>query len=466
MGDHLLAAWEIADGVKAKRFSAREVLEAALKRIEAKNPALNAFIVVDPEGARRQADAVDAAVARGEDPGRLAGVPVGIKDLEPVAGLLYTEGSRAYAKRIADRDGVSVSRLKAAGAVVVGKTNTPEFGYKGFTENRLWGPTRNPWDASKTPGGSSGGSSSAVAAGMVPLCSASDGGGSIRIPASFTGCYGIKPSAHRIPRANVHAPTWGSFSTLGPMARTVRDSARYMDVAVGPHPNDLEVLDSQGHNFEAAVLGPTPKLRRIGFSADLGYAIVEPEVVEMVRRAASVLAEVTGAELVERGPGFADPLSAWVTIAASGDTRLVDSMTEQERSLLEPGFARFAEVGRGITAVQIAESLETRHQVNRQMTAFFEECDLLVTPTTATWAFVAEGPPPSQIAGKPVTGAGFIPFTYPFNFTGHPAASLPAGLASNGLPVGMQVVGPRLADTLLLQVSAAFETACPWNYPD
>jgi aspartyl-tRNA(Asn)/glutamyl-tRNA(Gln) amidotransferase subunit A len=463
MDERLLAGWEIADGVKAKRFSAREVLEAALKRIEAKNPALNAFIVVDAEAARADADAVDAAIARGEDPGRLAGVPMGIKDLEPVKGMLYTEGSRAYAGRVAAADSVQVARLRAAGAVFLGKTNTPEFGYKGFTENQLWGPTRNPWDPTKTPGGSSGGSASAVAAGMVPLCSASDGGGSIRIPASFTGCYGIKPSAHRIPRANVHAPTWGSFSTLGPMARTVRDSARYMDVASGPHPNDLEVLDSQGHNFEAAVLGPTPKLKRIAFSADLGYAAVEPEVVEVTRRAAQSLADCLDAELVEAGPGFPDPLNAWVTIAASGDTRLVDAMTADERALLEPGFARFAEVGRAITAVQIAESLEIRHQANRTMTAFFEQYDLLLTPTTAALPFVAEGPPPSQIAGR--EGAIFIPCTYPFNFTGHPAASIPAGLSASGLPIGLQIVAPRLADALLLQVSAAFEAACPWSYP-
>jgi aspartyl-tRNA(Asn)/glutamyl-tRNA(Gln) amidotransferase subunit A len=467
MTEELLAAWQIAEGVRAKRFSAREVLEAALKRIAGKNPTLNAFVVLDESGARAQADAVDAAISRGEAPGTLAGVPIGIKDLEAVKGLLWTDGSRAFADRVADWDGVSVSRLRAAGAVIVGKTNTPEFGYKGFTENQLWGPTRNPWDSSKTPGGSSGGSASAVAAGMVPLCSASDGGGSIRIPASFTGCYGIKPSAHRIPRANVHAPTWGSFSTLGPMARTVRDSARYMDVTTGPHPNDVEVLDSVGHDFEGAATGPAPKLKRIAFSADLGYAIVEPEVIEITRRAASKLAEAVGAELVEAGPGFPDPLNAWVTIAASGDTRLVDSMTPGQRSLLEPGFSRFAELGRSISALQVAESLETRHQANRAMTAFFETYDLLLTPTTATTPFIAEGPPPDTIAGRPVAGgAGFIPFTYPFNFTGHPAASLPAGLAKNGLPVGLQVVAPRLQDGLLLAVSAAFEAAAPWSYPD
>jgi aspartyl-tRNA(Asn)/glutamyl-tRNA(Gln) amidotransferase subunit A len=466
MPEPLLTACEIADGVRAKTFSAREVLETALVRIAKKNPALNAFIVLDPEGARRQADAIDAAVARGEDPGKLAGVPIGIKDLEPVDGLLFTEGSKAYANRIAHRDGVSVSRLKAAGAVIVGKTNTPEFGYKGYTENQLWGPTRNPWDPTKTPGGSSGGSASAVAAGMVPLCSASDGGGSIRIPASFTGCYGIKPSAHRIPRANEHAQTWGFFSTMGPMARTVRDSARYMDVASGPHPNDMESLDSTGHNFEGAATGTAPRLRKLAYSPDLGYAVVEPEVVAITRNAAAVLARAVGAELVEASPGFPDPLRPWTTIAASGDTRLVDEMSPAERELLEPGFRHFAELGRGISAVDIANALEERHQANRKMTAFFEQYDLLVTPTTATTPFIAEGPPPTTIAGKAVTGAGFIPFTYPFNFTGHPAASLPAGLAANGLPVGLQVVGPRYADALVLAVSAAFERAAPWSYPE
>ena len=462
----LLCAWQIADGVRAKRFSAREVLDAALARIERQNPALNAFIAVYPEMARAQAEAVDAAIARGEDPGLLAGVPIGIKDLEPVKGMLFTEGSRAHEGRIADRDGVSVSRLKAAGAVVVGKTNTPEFGYKGFTENQLWGPTRNPWDPTKTPGGSSGGSSSAVAAGMVPLCSASDGGGSIRIPASLTGCYGIKPTAGRIPRASIHAPTWGPFSTMGPMARTVRDSARYLDVTVGPHPDDLDALDSTGHAFEAAVLAEPPRLKRVAYSEDLGYAAVDPEVISVTRAAAAALAEVLGAELVEAGPGFPDPMPWWLTIAASGDTRLVDAMTPEQRDRLEPGFRNFSEYGRAITALQVAEALEQRHQVNRTMTAFFGKYDLLLTPTTATTAFVAEGPPPSSIAGKSVGPAGFIPFTYPFNFTGHPAASLPAGLSASGLPIGLQAVAPRYADALLLQVSAAYEASRPWGYPD
>lgn len=465
MDDRWTPAWEIAEQVRSGARSAREVTETALRRIAALNPGLNAFIQVDAEGALRQAADIDARIARGEDPGILAGVPIGVKDLEPVKGLLFTLGSRAFEGQVADEDSVQVARLRAAGAVIVGKTNTPEFGYKGFTENRLWGPTRNPWNPERTPGGSSGGSSAAVAAGMVPLATAGDGGGSIRIPAAMTGCYGIKPTAHRIPRAGAHAPTWGYFSTLGPMARTVRDAARYLDAAAGPHPNDPEVLDGPTGIYEAAATAEPPKLRCVAWSADLGYAAVEPEVVEIARGAAERLAAAVGAELVEANPGFGDPLDAWMTIAAAGDTLMVDEMTPEQRAKLEPGFLRFAEVGRQFTAVDVARALEERHQANRKMTQFFAEFDLLLTPTTAATAFAAEGPPPMVIAGRKVGPAGFIPFTYPFNFLGLPAASLPAGLSREGLPVGLQAVAPRFADALLVRVSAAYEAANPWRYP-
>lgn len=465
MDDRWTPAWEIAEQVRSGARSAREVTETALRRIAALNPGLNAFIQVDAEGALRQAADIDARIARGEDPGVLAGVPIGVKDLEPVKGLLFTLGSRAFEGQVADEDSVQVARLRAAGAVIVGKTNTPEFGYKGFTENRLWGPTRNPWNPERTPGGSSGGSSAAVAAGMVPLATAGDGGGSIRIPAAMTGCYGIKPTAHRIPRAGAHAPTWGYFSTLGPMARTVRDAARYLDAAAGPHPNDPEVLDGPTGIYEAAATAEPPKLRCVAWSADLGYAAVEPEVVEIARGAAERLAAAVGAELVEANPGFGDPLDAWMTIAAAGDTLMVDEMTPEQRAKLEPGFLRFAEVGRQFTAVDVARALEERHQANRKMTQFFAEFDLLLTPTTAATAFAAEGPPPMVIAGRKVGPAGFIPFTYPFNFLGLPAASLPAGLSREGLPVGLQAVAPRFADALLVRVSAAYEAANPWRYP-
>lgn len=461
----ILSAVETAERIRTRQMTAREATEAALKRIEASNPALNAFVTLDPEGALRQAAEIDSARDRGEQLGLLAGVPIGVKDLEPVAGLRWTNGSKAYAGTIATEDSVQVQRLRAQGAIILGKTNTPEFGYKGFTENLLFGATGNPWDPSRTPGGSSGGSASAVTAGMVPLCTASDGGGSIRIPSAFSGCYGIKPSCGRIPRAGEHAPGWGTHSTLGPVARTVRDAARYLDCTVGPHPNDLDSLDGPVGVYEAAARREPPQLRRVAWSADFGYAAVEPEVRRLAEAAARRLAEALGAELVEANPGFSDPLPTWYTIAAAGDVVIVDRMTADQRSVLERGFVAFAEQARALTAAQLCTALDERHQLNRLMTNFFTQYELLLTPTVACTAFPKAGPPPAEIDGRAVSPAGYLPFTPAFNVTGHPAASLPAGLASNGLPVGLQVVAPRHHDELLLSVSAAFEAAAPWRFP-
>ena len=457
--------WQTADRVLRKEVSAREVVEAALARMAALNPRVNAFVHIDPESALRDAAAVDARVARGEDAGAFAGVPIGVKDLEDVAGMPTTNGSRAFAGRVAARDSIPVGRLRRAGAVVLGKTNTPEFGYKGFTENRLFGATRNPWDPELTPGGSSGGSAAAVAAGIVPVATGSDGGGSIRIPASFCGCYGIKPTGGRIPLGDEGYPHWGTHSTRGPVSRTVRDAARYLDIAAGPHADDLHSLDAPAGGYEEAALRPPPAIDRVAWSRDLGYAVVDGEVAQVAEKAARRLAEALGAELVEAGPGFADPLEAWFTLGAPGDSALVESLTEEQKALLEPGYLRFSELGRGYTAVDVAKASQVRHRLNRQVNRFLEEHTLLLTPTVAAPPFAAEGPPPTVIDGREVGGAGFIPFTYPFNLTGHPAASLPAGCDASGMPVGLQVVAPRFAERLLLSVSAVYEAGSPWGWP-
>ena len=463
--DAYTPAWEIAGAVRSKKISAREATEAALKRVDDRNPALNAFTYLDPERALRQADGIDEAIARGEDPGMLAGVPMGVKDLEGVEGMPLTMGSLAFKEQVAHEDSVQVSRLRRAGAVFLGKTNTPEFGYKGFTVNRLHGATGNPWNPERTPGGSSGGSSAAVAAGMVPLCTASDGGGSIRAPAAFSGCYGIKPSAGRIPRAGLFAPHWGTHSTIGPMAWTVRDAARYIDATAGAHPNDLDSLDAPPGGYEAAVMGETPPVWRIAWSPDLGYAAVDPQVKRVCAEAAKALGEALGAEVEEVNPGFSNPMPYWYAMAAANDTRTLDSFTPEQRELLEPGFVAFAEQARGLTAMQVMEALDERHQLNRALTAIFETYDLLVTPAVACTAFPKNGPPPSKIGRAEVGPAGYIAFTPPFNMTGHPAASIPAGLAKDGLPVGLQVVAPRHADKFLLAVSAAYEASRPWGRP-
>jgi Asp-tRNA(Asn)/Glu-tRNA(Gln) amidotransferase A subunit family amidase len=458
-------ACEIADAVRRRSVSAREVIAAALERIAARNPALNAFVYVDAEGALAQAAAIDAAVARGEDPGPFAGVPIGVKDLAAAKGMPHTFGSKAFSDNVAEHDSVEVARLRAAGAVLVGKTNTPEFGYKGYTENLLFGATGNPWDGALTPGGSSGGSAAAVAAGMTPVCTGSDGGGSIRIPASFCGCYGLKPTAGRIPLVADRYPTWATHSHVGPLSRSVRDAARYLDVCAGPHAGDLHSLDAPAGHFEAAVLGEPLRLARIAWSADLGYATVDPGVLAVAGAAAKRLAGALGAELADADPGFTDPLWTWYVIGAPGDVVLVDGMTDEQRASLEPGFRDFAESARELTAAQFALALQERHALNRTVNAFFEEYDLLLTPTVAASPFKKEGPPPTVIAGKEVGGAAFIPFTYPFNLTGHPAASVPAGLDGSAMPVGLQIVGPKFRDDLVLRASAAYEALGAWPWP-
>ena len=457
-------AWETAAAIRAGELSALEALEGALTRIEKANPALNAFIFVDPEAATAAARQVDQGRDRSKTPGLLAGVPIGVKDLEGVEGMPFTEGSRAYQGRLAESDSVQVARLKAAGAVVVGKTNTPEFGYQPFTTNLLFGATGNPWNPALTSGGSSGGSASAVAAGMVPLATASDGGGSIRIPAAMCGIYGIKPSAGRIPRADLHASHWGTHSTRGPVSRNVRDAGLYLDAVVGPHPNDLDSLDGPVGVYERAAMTAPPKLRRIAWSADLGYAAVDEEVAAIAELAARALADALGVELVEAHPGIGDTVGTWYTLAATGDAAMLDTMTKEQRDLVQPGFIAFADQARAITGVQIAAAQQARHTLNRAMTAFFEQYDLLLTPTCAVLPFAKAGPPPSVVGGKQVTPGGVVPFTAPFNTTGHPAASLPAGMSREGLPVGLQVVAPRHQDTLLLSVSAAYEEARPWPF--
>lgn len=457
-------AWETAAAIRAGELTAVEVLEAALSRIEKANPALNAFIYVDPEAAMAAARQVAEGIRLGEAPGLLAGVPIGVKDLEGVKGMPHTEGSRAYQNRVADADSVQVARLKAAGAVVVGKTNTPEFGYQPLTNNLLFGATGNPWAPELTSGGSSGGSASAVAAGMVPLATASDGGGSIRIPAAMCGIYGIKPSAGRIPRADLHASHWGTHSTRGPVSRNVRDAGLYLDAVAGPHPNDLDSLDGPVGIYELAAMTAPPKLRCIAWSKDLGFAAVDEQVQAVALEAARAMAEALGVELVEADPGIGDTVATWYTLAATGDAAMLDTMTQAERDLVQPGFIAFAEQARAITGVQIAEAQQARHTMNRALTAFFDRFDLLLTPTCAALPFPKAGPSPAVIGGKQVGPGGVVPFTSPFNTTGHPAASIPAGMSREGLPVGLQIVAPRHQDALLLSVSAAYERARPWPF--
>ncbi len=457
------SASELAAAIRRKELSPVELMRFTLDRLATVNPRLNAFVSLrEEEELLREAGAVAERLARGEDVGPLAGLPLGVKDLEDTVGLPNTHGSLIYKDHVSQRDTIQVARLKQAGAIVIGKTNTPEFGYTAFTTNRVFGPTRNPWNLERTPGGSSGGSAAAVAGGIVPLATASDGGGSVRIPAAYTGLVGLKPSQGRIPWGPEDALRFSHCIVSGPLTRSVEDAALWLDVTVGPHPEDPFSLPHPGISYRQIICQPPARLR-IAYSATLGYARPARAVREAVESALQAL-EGTGhrVELVE--PPLQDIVLDWARLMAVEDYAFHGAHFHNE-DLLDPGYRVGVELARQLRPADLGEVLKLRAQLTATVNHYFERFDLLCTPTTATEPFAAEGPIPFEVDGVPVsTPGGAIAFTYPFNFTGHPAISLRAGKTNNGLPVGIQFVAPRLREDLLLQLAAEYEQLRPWRH--
>ncbi len=453
-------AHEIADSVRNREISAIDVLEESISRISALNERLNAIVAHDYDDARRQAEEVDKAVASGDDPGPLAGVPLLVKDLEDAKGLPTTRGSLLFANSIAEVDSVHVARLRAAGAVVVGKSSAPEFGSTYFTRSKIHGITRNPWNIERTSGGSSGGSSAAVASGMVPLATASDGGGSTRIPASFTGLVGHKPTRGLIP----HGPTYWSIShtsVLGCLARSVRDSARHLDVAGGASGFDAFSYTPDGP-FEERLDEELPEGLIAGWTDTMGFGVCDPEVSAKARRAAEIACDAAGIELHDVEVPFKDPAKAWSVL---GSVELIYDLSHylpERYDDLTPPVQAAVQVARSLKLEDVGRAAERVAKLVDDQARLFEKIDLLFSPTTATTAIPAEGTIPLRIAGKPVGPFGALPFTYPFNLTGNPAISVPAGLSDEGLPIGLQIAGRRFADLLLLQIAHRYEAANPW----
>ena len=452
---------EIADAVRRGQLKAADVLEECLVAIERANDELNAFVVLDADLARRLAAEVDDAVAAGRDPGLLAGVPFGVKDLEDCAGLPTSHGSLLWKGRPpVEEDSTHVARLRAAGAVPVGKTAAPEFGTVQFTSTRAWGTTRNPWDPTRTPGGSSGGSAAAVASGMVPLCTASDGGGSTRIPAAFSGLVGFKASFGRIPNA---PPKESQTTSVGCLATTVADSARHLDVAAGPDDCDRTSLPAPVLRYERAIEGLFVEGMRVAWSADLGFAIVDPEVEALAGAAATALIEAAELQLIERPVRLTDPVRTWLSSGAVDLWQNLEPGMWPDRADEFNGITRsMLRHGESTTAQDIARHLAHRAQLQRDVADVFADVDVLLTPATAIPAFAAEGPIPTEIAGREVEPAMTVPFTMLANLCWNPAVSLPAGLASGGLPVGLQIIGRRHADEVVLRLARIFEQARPW----
>jgi aspartyl-tRNA(Asn)/glutamyl-tRNA(Gln) amidotransferase subunit A len=455
-----MSAADLATAIARKKVSPVEVLEAVLDRIE-RLRSLNAYVTVDADGARKAAKAAErAAMRKGARLGPLHGVPFSVKDLVTTQGVRTTFGTPFYKDHVPDEDAPMVGALKRAGAIMVGKTNTPTFGWIGATHNLLFGPTRNPWNPERTPGGSSGGASAAVAAGLAPLAIGTDGGGSIRIPSSFAGIYGLKPSYGRIP---VHPPTaaW-SLSHVGPMTRTVKDAALMMNACAVPDDRDPYSLPASGVDYVKALRGSL-KGRRVAFSDTLGYAeAIDPEVRAAAARGARVFREF-GCRVETVNPGWPPPFQCWHAIFAGGiATRMAAHLGEPDK--IDPGLLRIIRDTMKNAPTVYVQAWFDRLAWWQHPRRLFHTYDLLLTPTVARPAFAIGLDNPTEIAGKPVSEWAWTPFTYPFNMTGQPAASVPCGFTKDGLPIGLQIVGRRFDDVTVLRASAAFEAARPWAH--
>ncbi|HXG42185.1 MAG TPA: amidase [Dehalococcoidia bacterium] len=454
-------AHELAELVRSRQLSPVELMEATLDRIRRLDPVIRAFITLRADEALAEARQMADLIARGEEVGPLAGLPLGVKDLEDVAGLPTTYGSLPFRDNVARRDSVQVERLKRAGAIVVGKTSTPEFGYTFFCRNLLTGATLNPWHLERTPGGSSGGSAAAIAAGMVPLATASDAGGSIRIPAAYTGCFGIKPQFGRVPMGPFEVVPWSGLACYGPITRTVMDAALYLDAVVGDHPSDPYSLPHPGYSYVERLREPLSRLR-VAWSPTLGYALVQPDVLRVAESAARVFQDL-GHEVEEVEDVFPDPAWAWGIVEGGALWMRIADKVEAHRDQFGRGFLALAERGRQVTQDQYYRAQAVRADLVNRLWHLFERYDLLLTPTTATEAVDAHGRLSMEIAGRPIENPiSYVAFTYPFNLSGHPAATVRAGFSDAGLPVGLQIVGPRLREDLVLRAAYAFEQARPW----
>jgi aspartyl-tRNA(Asn)/glutamyl-tRNA(Gln) amidotransferase subunit A len=447
---------DLAESVRLGKVGARELVQHALDRIEMLDEQINAFTAVDGDAAIATARALDERIAHGEEVGDLAGIPLAVKDLEDAAGFTTSHGSAAWADSApATADSLLVARLRAAGCVVVGKTNTPELGWKGETENGVFGATKNPWNTAHSPGGSSGGSAAAIAAGMVPLATGSDGGGSIRIPSALCGLSGMKPSLGRVPAGGPEPPGWHFLSSKGPMARRIADVVLALDQVIGPDPTDLHSLPMPEPSWLGALEQPHAPLK-IAWSPTLGYADVDDEIRDVCERGIRVLADI-GCDITEVDTVFPeDPVFDWLKLTSVYCLRTIEPYRNTEVwERIDPGLREQVERFGNISGVELAKAEDACHLLNVRLVRLFHDVRLLATPT------VAAAPPrsgqPGTINGEP--SANWVCFTYPFNMTRSPAATVTVGFTSTGLPVGLQLVGPPHGDLVVLRAAAALEEA-------
>ncbi len=457
----IMSAVDLAENIREKKVSSLEATENFIERIDRLDSQLNSYLALCREQALTDARAADEAVRKGSDLGPLHGVPISIKDLELTKGVTTTMGSALFRDRVPDMDSIVVERVKASGAIILGKTNTPEFGLSGTTENKLGEPCRNPWNTERTPGGSSGGAAAALAAGLCTLSMGTDGGGSIRIPASFSGLFGIKPTQGRVPRYGGYGrPAANHFSQSGPITRTVADSALLLQVVAGPDSRDVTSIRTPAPDFSAG-LDAGVKGMKFAWSSDYGYAAVDPEVVQITERAAQQFAGM-GATVDDANLNLEDPFPTFWDIFATASYTSYEHLLAENRHLLTDYSVTSMEHGQEVTGADLSRAIYEVDRLRRRMEEFFDDFDLLLSPTMAVPAFPIEDRP-SIIGGRTVDPFwGFVPFTYPINISGQTAASIPCGYSSDGMPIGLHIIGPRGAEARVLQAAAAFERAMPW----
>lgn len=459
-----LSAVKLAELIRSKEILPTEVIEIFLQKIDRINPKINAFCTVMYDEAREAANKADHAIKSGQPLGPLHGVPVAIKDMTPVKDVRLTLGSKLFENNIAGEDSIVVKRIKKAGGIIIGKTNTPEFAHKGTTDNFVFGKTLNPWNTDYIPGGSSGGSTVAVAAGLVPIAEGTDGGGSIRVPASLCGVFGFKPSYGKIPLDvfgpfNSHSP----FLHFGPISRTVEDSALLYDVMKGV--SDVDPFVTEGGQDAYPHLEKNMSNLKIAYSPDLGYFEVDKEIQAACNQTVEHLKNL-GCQVDIVNPSYEDPVNnlenTWFDLWSGIFETAYGDLPEEKFDMLDPDVQGFIKHAKSLSLSDYLQSNNNRKEAWNKTQAILNQYDVLLTPTTAIPAYKYDDGVPETINDKPINPILGLYLTYPFNITGHPAATVPIGLSSEELPLGLQIIGSRLDDVKVLQVSRVIEKLQPW----
>ena len=456
-----LPATDLAALLRAKRLSPVELMQSVLDRIARHDPALNAFAHLDAEGALQAARAAETALMSGAPLGPLHGLPLTIKDNAAVAGMPTRHGSHTSTTQPAPADAPFVARLRAAGAIVLGKTTLSEFGWSGVSNSPLTGITHNPWRRGYSAGASSAGAAVAAAAGYGPLHQGSDGAGSIRMPAHFCGVFGHKPSFGRVPNAPVNLGD--NTSHVGPITRTVADAALMLGVMAGPHHLDHTSLEAWPANYLARLDEGTAGLR-IAYSPDLGHARVDPDVATAVRTAVDAFARTTGTTIPEVTPAWGPKCPDLARSFWSANLSRLEQHLPSWEASMDPGVVACIREGVTTTMAGYQAARERKHAYIAEIHSFFLDWDILLTPTVSVAAFPADRLQPPHWPAHPWDWLSWAEFSYPFNMAWNPAATVPCGTTPDGLPIGLQIVGRRFDDLTVLQTAAAFEREQPWSH--